>query len=558
MSIRTKQFEVKRVILFIIFMGMSVLADEVKFYSPSFSCLNIKDGTSEYRICTDKELSKLDRDLSIYYQQSQIVDPKIQTKELQWLKKRDKCRNNQCIKDEYISQIKVLKDTIRSFKINLQNAYLEAEKVYESKHDPYKAISYLDKAGIKSILKQSPPFMTRQLYTTYLKAYAIYYANTPQDSKHIGNLQFAKSILGALVNEYPKDQEIRTALYTSHLELFDESSQKVDDLFKKAHRYVGLDCNISEGEKRKIEIINTFYNLDQRERECNDVTALLQALNQYNILYNDVLVKKTAEQLYDEEYLGYARLYKRVEKSLEGINKKTVDKSESQQAAVLFALLLKINHVDTLSHINRQYLDNPLIQDILRKNDVSVTYDKTRCAGLVGHIGNRYFGDCSSEKMDFSKQQGVRVYSWRGNDNITGSPGIDEIVGGENNDTLNGNGGKDILEGGQNDDTLIGGSDQNIYRYAWGDGNDVIIDAGSDKNAPDALIISIDAKQITVERQGDDMVLHILNPLGEVLNLLNNPYGTIVIKDGYAKGKIELYGFKNGWYSFDQLIAKKK
>jgi Ca2+-binding RTX toxin-like protein len=74
---------------------------------------------------------------------------------------------------------------------------------------------------------------------------------------------------------------------------------------------------------------------------------------------------------------------------------------------------------------------------------------------------------------------GSRLVGHGGNDTLLGREGVDELLGGSGNDTLSAEGGADVLIGGAGDDTLAGGDGDDSYRYAAGDGRDVITEAGS-------------------------------------------------------------------------------
>jgi Ca2+-binding RTX toxin-like protein len=77
-----------------------------------------------------------------------------------------------------------------------------------------------------------------------------------------------------------------------------------------------------------------------------------------------------------------------------------------------------------------------------------------------------------------------------GNDNLTGSPNIDEITGGPGNDTIVGLGGVDVMDGGDGDDaitggpgneTQLGGAGNDTFTWNPGDGSDTLLGgAGAD------------------------------------------------------------------------------
>ena len=93
------------------------------------------------------------------------------------------------------------------------------------------------------------------------------------------------------------------------------------------------------------------------------------------------------------------------------------------------------------------------------------------CLQLGVHLGE------AADSYGFSNQTD-RVYGDGGNDTLYGNAGDDTLDGGAGNDTLYGGNGNDLLQGGLGNDTLIGESGDDTYVFAWGDGQDMIIDSG--------------------------------------------------------------------------------
>ena len=81
----------KKIIIGIMVLVVSVLAeDKVKFYNPSFDCANVKQDSIEYKICTSKDLSKLDEKLNVLYKivtQNPILLKTIKPQQRKWVKK---------------------------------------------------------------------------------------------------------------------------------------------------------------------------------------------------------------------------------------------------------------------------------------------------------------------------------------------------------------------------------------------------------------------------------------------------------------------------------------
>ncbi|RMG85926.1 MAG: hypothetical protein D6712_08640, partial [Chloroflexi bacterium] len=86
------------------------------------------------------------------------------------------------------------------------------------------------------------------------------------------------------------------------------------------------------------------------------------------------------------------------------------------------------------------------------------------------------------------------VIGGSGDDNITGTNGVNVLDGGAGNDTINGLNGDDTIIGGAGDDNLFGGNGNDTYSYNDGWGNDIITDnvgAGSDTLDLSALTVPV-------------------------------------------------------------------
>ena len=311
--------------------------------------------------------------------------------------------------------------------------------------------------------------------------------------------------------------------------------------------------NLSDSDEKKIAIVENFYGRRLNSEERNSVEVIAEVLNQYNALRYDTIAKIITDKLYGETFPTCSFLHEALNNTLGRVVGGVATTTETLLAVNLLAALLKRDHVSVLEHLYPKYLSNPIIASLLSQSNIAITYENST---LIGHIGNQFFGSDTAENYDFSMQEGVRVYMGGGDDIVIGSNNIDVLVGGEGNDILNGKSGNDVLEGGQGDDTLIGAATQNVYRYAWGDGNDIIIDAGSEDYAPDTLRLSdLDISRVSVERIGDDMIIYIRDEEGELFTPFDEPFGTITIKDGYSSGKIEHFYFKDTRYTFDEVLA---
>ncbi|NIJ21113.1 Ca2+-binding RTX toxin-like protein [Sphingomonas naasensis] len=99
-----------------------------------------------------------------------------------------------------------------------------------------------------------------------------------------------------------------------------------------------------------------------------------------------------------------------------------------------------------------------------------------------------------------------------GADTINGFSTDDVLVGAAGNDSLSGGDGNDLLEGGAGDDRLMGGIGDDTYRFARGDGHDVIDDYFPGRDSGHDILEfapAIAASDVSVSRDGYDLVLTI-------------------------------------------------
>jgi hypothetical protein len=190
------------------------------FYNPSFDCSNVKENSIEFRICSDEQLSALDRELAGLYDDAVLIDKAARQAQRQWLKARNCCADAACIERHYRERIEALQATLEAYSKGLQTAYLNAEQEYEKSHNVYKTIPLLENAGIRAIVDKRPSFLGEETYVTYLKTYASYYINTVEDTVHGDNLEYAQKILTHLTTIQPKDKEIYLLLGRSYMDLF--------------------------------------------------------------------------------------------------------------------------------------------------------------------------------------------------------------------------------------------------------------------------------------------------------------------------------------------------
>ncbi|HEX5372486.1 MAG TPA: calcium-binding protein [Aquabacterium sp.] len=96
-------------------------------------------------------------------------------------------------------------------------------------------------------------------------------------------------------------------------------------------------------------------------------------------------------------------------------------------------------------------------------------------------------------------------------DTLTGLGGNDQLQGAAGDDLLDGGAGADTLTGGLGADRVIGGKGGDTYRFARGDGQDVIVDQDSSWFTTDVLQVQ-DARsdQLWLTRTGDDLNIAII------------------------------------------------
>lgn len=104
-------------------------------------------------------------------------------------------------------------------------------------------------------------------------------------------------------------------------------------------------------------------------------------------------------------------------------------------------------------------------------------------------------GTDNRDVMHDAENQDSRMFGLGGNDYILGYEGNDELHGGAGSDTLVGGSGNDRIVGGTGDDALFGQgikynplaspTDNDVFVYRPGDGNDAIRDFGDGEDLID-------------------------------------------------------------------------
>ena len=86
------------------FVFFTVLCTPSVLLAASFDCK--RAGTQvEKIICSEADIGKLDEDLSGLYKQALVVSPAIKNEQLLWIKERNSCKNDQCVRDRYTSRV---------------------------------------------------------------------------------------------------------------------------------------------------------------------------------------------------------------------------------------------------------------------------------------------------------------------------------------------------------------------------------------------------------------------------------------------------------------------
>ncbi len=100
-----------------------------------------------------------------------------------------------------------------------------------------------------------------------------------------------------------------------------------------------------------------------------------------------------------------------------------------------------------------------------------------------------------------------RIFGQGGDDTLKGGGAGDDLKGGRGADRLVGGGGADTIDGGKGADILIGGAGADVFRFAPGDGEDVIrgFRQGADLVEFKRGVSGFD--ELTITQQGDDVLL---------------------------------------------------
>lgn len=141
-----------------------------------------------------------------------------------------------------------------------------------------------------------------------------------------------------------------------------------------------------------------------------------------------------------------------------------------------------------------------------------------------------------------------------GNDTITGTSGNQTLYGAAGDDLMQGLAGDDVLDGGIGNDTLYGGDGNDVYRFAPGDGQDLVADfpSGSGTGGIDTIQLGAGILpanvSVTQANNGADLVLNFAGSNDQIT--LSNAINS-------SLWRIEQVTFADGTnWSYSDLMAK--
>jgi uncharacterized protein len=221
-------------------------------FPASFDCSKATTDV-EKLICSNEELSRLDDELSLLYKQALILtshigieynqkrpnDKPLEDKaiilhpnikktsvyknQLSWLKQRDNCKDEDCIKSLHLNQIKDLNNIIENYKTNILTAFEKAKEKHDKSKNVYASIELIDKANAVALLLVQPKDMDNKTYAKLLKEYGFYYANTAEDQQEPFNLKLSEKALKLSSAKNPNDADTFRYLGQIYQKLFKQT-----------------------------------------------------------------------------------------------------------------------------------------------------------------------------------------------------------------------------------------------------------------------------------------------------------------------------------------------
>ncbi len=135
----------KKIIVLTIVLIVNILASDVKFYNPSFDCSKVKEGSIEYKICTDIDASQLDAQMNDIWHTFDPFPEEIRKSQRSWLKERNACKTIECIRKSYEKRITVLGKILGA-----QEKYIQKHKI-PARTDRYIMIENYDDRVCKQV-----------------------------------------------------------------------------------------------------------------------------------------------------------------------------------------------------------------------------------------------------------------------------------------------------------------------------------------------------------------------------------------------------------------------
>ena len=146
-------------------------------------------------------------------------------------------------------------------------------------------------------------------------------------------------------------------------------------------------------------------------------------------------------------------------------------------------------------------------------NEDDTLYGQDGADSLLGGAGNdALYGGLGDDTLLGQAENDV-LSGDAGDDLIDGGEGADTLTGGDGVDWLYGDAGSDALDGGAGDETLDGGLGNDTYAFGRGYGRDTIAsyDGTEGKFEVIRLASNVTPADVTLTREGDDLVLAIKN-----------------------------------------------
>jgi Ca2+-binding RTX toxin-like protein len=119
----------------------------------------------------------------------------------------------------------------------------------------------------------------------------------------------------------------------------------------------------------------------------------------------------------------------------------------------------------------------------------------------------------SANVENLTLSDGIALYG-------TGNSLANALIGNSNDNVLDSGSGNDDLTGGTGDDSLVGGAGNDIYRFAEGDGQDVINDSGN----TDQVVFGSSVAQSMVavfQTAGGDLQIGYTDSAGDLVTVQN-------------------------------------